>query len=74
MRLNSICFLNGRVHFSENKPKINFYFLVPSIKNASGKGDNLMEVTPSDTAALPVASAAPTLATAWTRERAPPTH
>ncbi|XP_054458807.1 chromatin assembly factor 1 subunit A [Anoplopoma fimbria] len=33
-------------------------------KTSSSEGDSLMEVTPSDTAALPVASAAPTLATA----------
>ncbi|XP_075943627.1 chromatin assembly factor 1 subunit A [Anarhichas minor] len=33
-------------------------------KTSSSEGDCLMEVTPSDTAALPVASAAPTLATA----------
>ncbi|KAI3368923.1 hypothetical protein L3Q82_025898 [Scortum barcoo] len=33
-------------------------------EDSSSKGDCLMEVTPSDTAALPVASAAPTLATA----------
>lgn len=30
-----------------------------------------MEVTPSDSAALPVASAAPTLATAWGRDGPP---
>ncbi|XP_059197920.1 chromatin assembly factor 1 subunit A [Centropristis striata] len=33
-------------------------------KTSSSEGDNLMEVTPSDTAALPVSSAAPTLSTA----------
>ncbi|XP_056234905.1 chromatin assembly factor 1 subunit A isoform X2 [Seriola aureovittata] len=36
----------------------------PTRENSSNEGDVLMEVTPSDTAALPVASAAPTLATA----------
>ncbi|KAF1385912.1 hypothetical protein PFLUV_G00112700 [Perca fluviatilis] len=37
---------------------------IPTRKNSSSEGDCLMEVTPSDTAALPVACAAPTLATA----------
>ncbi|XP_018525689.1 chromatin assembly factor 1 subunit A [Lates calcarifer] len=36
----------------------------PTRENSSSEGDVLMEVTPSDTAALPLASAAPTLATA----------
>ncbi|XP_051232040.1 chromatin assembly factor 1 subunit A isoform X2 [Dicentrarchus labrax] len=36
----------------------------PTRVDSSSKGDCLMEITPSDTAALPVASAAPTLATA----------
>uniref|UniRef100_UPI0037E753D7 chromatin assembly factor 1 subunit A isoform X1 n=2 Tax=Semicossyphus pulcher TaxID=241346 RepID=UPI0037E753D7 len=36
----------------------------PTGANASSEGDSLMEVTPSDTASLLVASAAPTLATA----------
>ncbi|AWP11340.1 putative chromatin assembly factor 1 subunit A isoform 3 [Scophthalmus maximus] len=36
----------------------------PTRENSSSKADVLMEVAPSDTAALPVASAAPTLATA----------
>ncbi|XP_070688944.1 chromatin assembly factor 1 subunit A [Pempheris klunzingeri] len=36
----------------------------PTRENSSSEGDCLMEVTPSGTAALPVASAAPTLATA----------
>ncbi|XP_010743966.2 chromatin assembly factor 1 subunit A [Larimichthys crocea] len=36
----------------------------PTRENSSSEGDCPMEVTPSDTAALPVASAAPTLATA----------
>ncbi|CAK6955189.1 chromatin assembly factor 1 subunit A [Scomber scombrus] len=39
--------------------------MIISAQNGStSEGDGLMEVTPSDTAALPVASAAPTLATA----------
>ncbi|KAG7514682.1 hypothetical protein JOB18_039975 [Solea senegalensis] len=36
----------------------------PTREKSSNEGDVLMEVTPSDTAALPVASAAPTIATA----------
>ncbi|XP_071343518.1 chromatin assembly factor 1 subunit A [Trachinotus anak] len=36
----------------------------PTRENSSSEGDVVMEVTPSDTAALPVTSAAPTLATA----------
>ncbi|KAA8590044.1 chromatin assembly factor 1 subunit A isoform X1 [Etheostoma spectabile] len=37
---------------------------IPTRKNSSSEGDCLMEVTPSDKAALPVACTAPTLATA----------